>query len=87
MSLAIRLEKLRFIVQEIELAAVIARAQPTDYFRRVLARRVLVRVRDLVAHARQIRRPARNAGYDPSRFRRLKEVYAKTFEEYFQEQA
>jgi hypothetical protein len=86
MSLATRLEKLRFLVQELELAAVIARAQPTDYFRRVLSRRVLVRARDFATHARQIWRPARKAGYDLSQFRRRKEVYAKTFEEYFQEQ-
>ena len=52
MSLAIRLEKIRFLAQELELAHALACAQPTDYLKRAMARRVLIRARDFVAHAR-----------------------------------
>lgn len=86
MSIVIRLGKLRFLVQEIELAAKIARAQPTDYFRRVLSRRVLIRAKDFANHAREFRRPAQRVGYDLSRILRAKEAYAKAFDEYYKDQ-
>lgn len=86
MSIAIRLQKLRFLAQELELAYRMVVAQPSDHYRRVFSRRVLIRTQDFAAHLRALRKPARQAGYDLSSILLAKEAYAKAFEEYYREQ-
>jgi hypothetical protein len=86
MSIAIRLQKLRFLAQELELAYCMVVAQPSDHYRRVFSRRVLIRTQDFAAHLRALRKPAQQAGYDLSSILLAKEAYAKGFEEYYREQ-
>jgi hypothetical protein len=81
--LTMRLEKLKFLVEEMELAMQLALRATDAFVSRTLARHVLVRTENFIAHARQLRKPLNNAGYGTTRFHQLKETYAKTFEEYF----
>lgn len=85
-SIANRLEKLRFLAQEIELIALITTAQPTDYRRRAMARRVLVRVKDFANHVAQLPKPLKAAGLNAAELKDRKEVYALSFAEYYQKQ-
>ena len=81
--LTTRVEKLKFLVEEMELAMQLALCAADSFVSRTLARHVLVRAENFIAHARQLRKPLNNAGYGTNRFHQLKETYAKTFEEYF----
>jgi hypothetical protein len=83
MSLLIRLDKFRHLAQEIELSFAIACALPTDHLRRVFSRRVTIRVKDFIDHARQLRKPLTAAGFQIRDFHERKEAYAQTFLEYF----
>jgi hypothetical protein len=78
-----RLEKLKFLLEEMELAMQLALRATDSFVSRTLARHVLIRTENFIAHARQLRRPLNNAGYGTTKFHQLKEIYAKTFEEYF----
>lgn len=84
MSLDIRLEKLRFLVMEMRLAMRLAQFAPTDADARMITRHVLIRAVDFISHARQLRKPLRQAGFDTAAFNSLKEYYAAEFTEYFQ---
>lgn len=83
MTVPARLAKIRFIAQELELALLIARSLPEDHSRRVLARRVAVRAKDFVDHARQLRKPLQLLGVDTGDFHARKEAYAQSFLEHF----
>jgi hypothetical protein len=83
MSLAARLEKLRFIVRELQLALHLARHAPNAFVARTLSRHVAVRAENFIAHARGLRKPLTRAGFDTRTFNKTKEVYAKYFGEYF----
>ena len=83
MSLAARLEKLRFIVGELQLAGHVARHAPGAFVARTLSRHVAVRAENFIAHARGLRKPLNRAGFDTRTFNKTKEVYAKYFDEYF----
>jgi hypothetical protein len=48
MSIETRLEKIRYIAQELELCLAIVEALPGDHLRRVLARRLVVRAKDFI---------------------------------------
>lgn len=69
-TLAIRLEKVRFLVQELELLTSMCDASPTDETKRMLARRVLIRAADVVAHLQSLRSDLLAAGIN---YRDLKE--------------
>jgi hypothetical protein len=83
MSLTTRLEKLRFIVDELQLGFFLTQYAPDDFAARTLARHVLIRAKDLVEHARGLKRPLNAAGHNTRQFNEAKEVYAKNFDEYF----
>jgi hypothetical protein len=83
-AINIRLEKLRFLVMEMRLAMRLALFAPTDADARMLTRHVLIRAVDFVSHARQLRKPLEQAGFDTGTFNGLKEYYAAEFQEYFQ---
>jgi hypothetical protein len=83
MSLAARLEKLRFIVGELQLARHLARHAPDAFVARTLSRHVAVRAENFIAHARGLRKPLNQAGFDTRAFNKTKEVYANYFDEYF----
>jgi hypothetical protein len=83
MSLAARLEKLRFIVGELQLALHLARHAPDAFVARTLSRHVAVRAENFIAHARALRKPLNQARFDTRAFHKTKEVYAKFFDEYF----
>jgi len=84
MTLTVRLEKLRFIAREMAVALVLARRAPNSFVARTLARHIVIRARDFIAHSRQIRRPLIAAGYVLTDFHIAKEFYAEHFAEYFQ---
>ncbi|MET3216000.1 UNVERIFIED_ORG: hypothetical protein ABIC48_003769 [Burkholderia territorii] len=84
MSIDIRLEKLRFLVMEMRLAMRLAQFAPTDADARMITRHVLIRAVDFISHARQLRKPLEQAGFDAGAFNDLKEYYAAEFKEYFQ---
>jgi len=84
MIFTVRLEKLLFLVMEMRLAMRLAQYAPTDADARMLARHILIRIEDFITHARQLRKPFRQAGFYTAAFNDLKEYYAKEFEEYFE---
>ena len=84
MTFAVRLEKLRFLAAEMQLAHRLAQFAPTDADARMLARHVIIRAKDYIEHARRLRGPLRDAGIDTKAYHKLKEYVAKEFESYFQ---
>lgn len=78
-----RLEKLRFLIEELMLCFAISQAAPSTWDARLAARHILVRANDFIVHSRQLRRPVRLYGSDVT-FHQKKETYAVWFAEYFQ---
>ena len=83
MSIPNRLEKLRFLIGEMQLALLLARHAPDDFVARALARHVLVRAENYIEHARRLRTALNAARFATRDFHTRKEIYATTFEEYF----
>jgi hypothetical protein len=78
-----RVEKLKFIAEEMQLAFYLTIHLTDPFVARMLARHILIRAENLIEHARGLRRPLNDAGYDTRGFHRTKEAYASAFEEYF----
>ncbi len=78
-----RIEKLRFIVEEMQTALHLATNLTDPFFARTIARHILIRVENFIEHARGLRRPLRDAGCDTNVFHAAKEAYAAQFDEYF----
>jgi hypothetical protein len=78
-----RVEKLKFIVEEMQLAFHLAMHLTEPFVARTLARHILIRAENFIEHARGLRRPLNDAGYDTRAFHETKEAYAVAFEEYF----
>jgi len=78
-----RVAKLKFIVEEMQLAFHLARHVTDPFVARTLARHILVRAENFIEHARRLHRPLRDAGYDTRDFHKTKETYASAFGEYF----
>ena len=78
-----RLAKLKFIVEEMQLAFHLAKHVSDPFIARTLARHILIRAENFIEHARGLRKPLNSAGFDTSEFHRAKEVYAENFQEYF----
>jgi hypothetical protein len=78
-----RLEKLKFIVEEMQLAFHLTMHLSDPFVARTLARHILIRAENFIEHARRLRRLLNDAGYDTGHFHRTKEAYASAFEEYF----
>ncbi|MGP4806181.1 hypothetical protein ACSV5G_20650 [Agrobacterium cavarae] len=81
-ELSVRLDKLRFLAEELQLAFTLASNAPDAWSSRLLARHILIRAYDVIAHARQIRKLVRTFGSD-QKFHEAKESYASWFDEYF----
>jgi hypothetical protein len=81
--IAVRIEKLKFIAEEMQLAFLLATHAPDDFTARTLARHILIRAKDFIEHARALRRPLNAAGYNTRDFHKTKEAYAAAFDEYF----
>ena len=81
-ELPARLEKLRFIIAELNWSYALSQAAPTSWDARLMARHVLVRAQDFVAHSRQLRKLVRPYGAEQA-FNAKKETYAQWFDEYF----
>ena len=82
MSIPVRLTKLRFLAQEMQLALFLAKNTAPDHRSRNLARHVLVRAKEFIEHARQLRRPLQAAGFAVARYHAEKERYAQDFDAY-----
>ena len=78
-----RVEKLKFIVEEMQLAFHLAMHLTAPFVARTLARHILIRAENFIEHARGLRRPLNDADYDTRDFHKTKEAYASAFEEYF----
>lgn len=81
-ELSVRLDKLRFLAEELQLAFALANSAPDAWNSRLIARHILIRAYDVIAHARQIRKFVRTFGSD-LKFHEAKEAYASWFDEYF----
>lgn len=81
-ELPARLEKLRYLVEDLRLAYAISRAAPDGWTGRLVARHILIRARDVIEHSRRLRRPIRSFGPTKA-FHEAKETYAEWFDEYF----
>jgi hypothetical protein len=79
-----RIEKLKFLTEEMHIALCLATRAPDAFSARTLARHILVRAENFIAHARGLRKPLNVAGYDTHAFHKTKEAYATAFDEYFQ---
>ena len=78
-----RVEKLKFIVDEMYLALHLAKHSPDAFFARTIARHILIRAENFIEHARGLRSPLNRNKHNTRDFHRTKEIYAKTFNEYF----
>jgi hypothetical protein len=78
-----RIEKLRFIVEEMQIAFHLATQLTDPFLARTIARHILIRAENFIEHARGLRRPLRDAGFETREFHKAKEAYANEFEEYF----
>ncbi len=78
-----RIEKLRFIAEEMQIAFHLATNLTDTFFARTIARHILIRAENFIEHARRLRRPLREAGYNTNSFHYAKEAYASEFEQYF----
>jgi hypothetical protein len=83
--IATRVEKLKFLTDEMYIALQLATHAPDAFTARTLARHILVRAENFVAHARGLRKPLNQAGCDTRTFHETKETYAENFKEYFQQ--
>jgi hypothetical protein len=83
MFLANRFEKLRFIIQEMELALFLARRLPQDHVSRNVARHVVIRAYDFIAHSRQLKKPLSALGFRVTEYHDRKESFFEDFEKYF----
>ncbi|WP_264045745.1 hypothetical protein [Methylobacterium flocculans] len=81
-DIPIRLEKLRFLVDDLRLTSALSGAAPDAWSGRLIARHVLVRAYDVVAHSRGLRRLVQPFGSIQA-FNEAKETYATWFDEYF----
>lgn len=82
--IAERIAKLKFIVEEMQIAFHLAKHAPDDFVARTLARHILIRAKDFIEHARGLKRYLNSNALDTKRFNEAKETYAKYFDEYFQ---
>jgi hypothetical protein len=82
-ELTVRLEKLRFIIAELQFGFAISQAAPTTWDARLAARHVLVRANDFIAHSRQLRKLVKLRRSDKA-FHKKREIYAAWFDEYIQ---
>lgn len=78
-----RIEKLKFIAEEMQIAFHMAIHLTDPFLTRTIARHILIRAENFIEHARGLRRPLNDAGYDTRAFHKTKEAYALVFEEYF----
>lgn len=82
--IATRVEKLKFLTDEMYIALRLSIHAPDSFSARTLARHILVRAENFIAHARGLRKPLNLARYDTRAFHETKEAYAAAFDEYFQ---
>jgi hypothetical protein len=78
-----RMEKLKFIVEEMQLAFYLTMHLTDPFVARSLARHILIRAENFIEHAHGLRRTLDGAGHDTRGFGKAKKAYASTFEEYF----
>lgn len=78
-----RLEKLRFIVDELSVASDLAKNASTPEVARLLARHVAVRARDFIGHVRQVRQPLNLVAAGNAELKARVNEYSDTFDTYF----
>jgi hypothetical protein len=83
MSLIVRMEKLLFIVNELELSLTLVNHAGDDFSKRTIARHILIRAKDFIEHSRQLKNTLLKAGYKSQDLEKEIKAYASNFEEYF----
>lgn len=78
-----RVEKLKLIAEEMEIAFHLASHVTDPFVARTLVRHILIRAENFIEHARGLRSPLNAAHYDARDFHKTKEAYATAFDEYF----
>ena len=81
MDFAIRSEKMRFLIAEMQLAFQLTKHAPDSFMARTLALHIIIRAKDFIEHARAVRKPLGLS--KTSDFHTAKEAYADTFVEYY----
>jgi len=81
--LATRLEKLRFLVEEMALQFHLTKQVPDPFIARTLALYIIIRIENFIEHARGLRKPLNNAGHNTTKFHNKKEAYVAKFEGHF----
>ena len=69
-----RVEKLKFIVEEMQLAFQLAMHLNDPFVARTLARHNLIRAENFIEHARGLRRPLNDTGYDTQDFQQSQDA-------------
>lgn len=80
MTLPVRVEKLLFIVDELQMTRLLADHAPDAATARMVARHILVRAKDFIDHARALKKPLQQAGHATADFHTAKEIYAGEFD-------
>jgi hypothetical protein len=81
MNVALRLEKMRFLIAEMQIAFQLAEFAPDSFTSRTLALHIVMRAENFIEHARAIRNPLNIPR--SSEYHITKEAYAQTFAEYY----
>lgn len=79
MSLAVRLQKAKFIVEELQVAFYLTRYSPNDFTARILARHVLVRAENFIFHMNSLRKPLSRAHFPLKDFLEKKRLLTVRF--------
>lgn len=80
-----RIEKLKFILEEMQIALYLTTHLTDPFVTRTLARHILIRAENFITHARRLQRPLKEAGHDTRELHKTKENYASAFDEYFKD--
>lgn len=81
--LQVRLEKLKFIVEEMALALFLSKNIDDSFVARTLALHIIVRIKDFIAHADQLRKPLAAGGCNVTEFVGKKKAYTESYDEYY----
>jgi hypothetical protein len=81
MDIPVRLEKMRFLLAEMQVAFQLTKHAPDSFTARTLALHIVMRAENFIDHARAIRKPLNLT--KSSDYHIAKEAYAETFAEYF----
>ena len=78
-----QIDKLRFIVEEMQVAFHVANNIADSFSARTIARHILIRAENFIAISQRLRRPLREAGFETRALHASNKAYGDAFQEYF----